>query len=363
MISMPYSTAAETDMTSSRPTVLGWDIGGVNIKAALVESSPGGPVGLRAVSEPYELQRAPDALVPTLSRLARGLLQDDAADVHAVTMTAELSQLFRAKREGVGFVLDAIESAFPGDPILVYTVGGEYISPDEARHRPLDVAASNWAATAALVAGFEPDALMIDTGSTTTDIIPISGARIRAVGLTDPARLQSGELVYSGAVRTPAEALVQTVPLPTGDTAVSAEGFALIGDAHVWLRRLSLESYTAPTPDGRPVTREFAGERLARLVCADRDMLDDAAIDGIASALTEAQVRRIVAGIDAVRARWPAITRAVVTGLGAFIAAEAAERAGLTVIALSDRLGDAALTAPAAAVAWLLAARRPIGTV
>jgi hypothetical protein len=144
---------------------------------------------------------------------------------------------------------------------------------------------------------------------------------------------------------------------------VSAEGFALIGDAHVWLRRLSLESYTAPTPDGRPVTREFAGERLARLVCADRDMLDDAAIDGIASALTEAQVRRIVAGIDAVRARWPAITRAVVTGLGAFIAAEAAERAGLTVIALSDRLGDAALTAPAAAVAWLLAARRPIGTV
>lgn len=348
-------------MTSSRPVVLGWDIGGVNTKAARVQSSPDGPVELRAVAEPYELQRAADALVPTLTRLAGRLLQGDRAEAHAVTMTAELSQLFRTKREGVAFVLDAVESAFPGDPVMVYTVGGDYITPDEARRRPLEVAASNWAATAALVAGFEPDALVIDTGSTTTDIIPISGGRVRAAGLTDPARLQSGELVYTGAVRTPAEALVETVPLPGGAAAVSAEGFALVGDALVWLGRLDPAWYSAPTPDGRPATREFAGERLARLVCADRDMLDHAAIDGIASAVAEGQVRRIVAGIDAVRGRWPSIARAVVTGLGAFIAAEAAERAGLTVIPLSERLGDAALTAPAAAVAWLLASRRPIG--
>jgi (4-(4-[2-(gamma-L-glutamylamino)ethyl]phenoxymethyl)furan-2-yl)methanamine synthase len=362
MICIPYSIAAETDMTSSRRIVLGWDIGGVNTKAARVESSREGPVGLRAVNEPYELQRAADALVPTLARLARHLLNGERADVHAVTMTAELSQLFRTKREGVGFVMDAVESAFPHDPIAVYTVNGDYITPIEARRRPLEVAASNWAATAALVAGFEPDALVIDTGSTTTDIIPVSGGKVRAAGRTDPARLQSGELVYTGAVRTPAEALVQHVPLPGGDTAVSAEGFALVGDAHVWLGRLAPESYTASTPDGRPVTREFAGERLARLVCADREMLDDAAINAIATALAEAQVRRIIEGIGSVRARWPAITRAVVTGLGAFVAAEAAERAGLTVVALSDRLGDAALTAPAAAVAWLLAARRPIET-
>ena len=48
-------------------------------------------------------------------------------------MTAELSQLFRTKREGVGFVLDAMQQAFPGDPIKVYTVSGAFIEPDEAR--------------------------------------------------------------------------------------------------------------------------------------------------------------------------------------------------------------------------------------
>jgi hypothetical protein len=333
--------------------VLGWDIGGVNTKAARMEGS-GGLADVRSASEPYELQRHPEALVPTLLRLA-DRLGTDGIMAHAVTMTAELSQLFRTKREGVGFVLDAMESAFPDDRIAVHTVGGPFITPDEARRRPLDVAASNWAATAALVASFEPDAILIDMGTTTTDVIPIVGGRVRAEGRTDPGRLLHGELVYTGAIRTPAEALVQDVPIPGGRAGVSAEGFALIGDALVWLGRLHADAYTAPTPDGRPATREFAGERLARLVCADREILDDAAIDGIALALTEAQLAKIVAGVMRVQARWPSVSRAVVTGLGDFIAAEAAEQAGLEAVALSERLGSAALTAPAAAVAWLLA--------
>jgi hypothetical protein len=333
--------------------VLGWDIGGVNTKAARVDG-PGGLANVRSVSEPYELQRHPEALVPTLHRLA-GRLGTDGIVAHAVTMTAELSQLFRTKREGVGFVLDAMERAFPHDRIAVHTVGGLFITPDEGRRRPLDVAASNWAATAALVASFEPDAILIDIGTTTTDIIPIAGGQVRAAGRTDPERLQSGELVYTGALRTPAEAMVQDVPIPGGRAGVSAEGFALIGDALVWLGRLDSGACTAPTPDGRPPTREFAGERLARLVCADREILDEAAIDCIALALAEAQLAKVVAGVERVRARWPSVSRAVVTGLGDFIAMEAAKRAGLEAVALSERLGSAALTAPAAAVAWLLA--------
>jgi probable H4MPT-linked C1 transfer pathway protein len=335
--------------------VLGWDVGGVNTKAARVDTPEGGMADIRSVSEPYELLREPAALGPTLLGLARRL-DATAVEVHALTMTAELSQLFRTKREGVGFVLDAMEKAFPGDRIMVYTVGGSFVEPGQARLRPVEVAASNWTATAALVATFEPDALLIDTGTTTTDIIPIAGGQVRASGLTDPGRLLSGELVYTGAIRTPAEALLHEVPLPGGAAGVSAEGFALIGDALLWLGRIQSEAYTAPTPDGRPATREFAGERLARVVCADREMLDDSAIDGIAAALAEAQIGRIVSGLARVRARWPSIDRAVVGGIGDFIAAEAAHRAGLEVVALSDRLGTAARTAPAAAVAWLLAA-------
>ena len=44
----------------------------------------------------------------------------------------------------------------------------------------------------------------------------------------DPDRLASAELLYTGAVRTPVEAIVSHVPSGTGTAGVSAEGFALI---------------------------------------------------------------------------------------------------------------------------------------
>jgi probable H4MPT-linked C1 transfer pathway protein len=334
---------------------IGWDIGGVNTKAARL-GRDSGALTLQSRSLPYEIQREPQALRARLLSVARqlGVTPDDS---HAVTMTAELSQAFRTKREGVGFILDALEAAFPPDRLHVYTVHGGFVSPQEARLAPLIVAASNWAATANWVAQSVPTCLLIDIGTTSTDLIPIVDGEAAADGRTDPERLLSGELVYSGALRTPAEAVTQTVPLWNREAAVSAEGFALIGDAHLWLGRLSPADYTCPTPDGRPAAREFAGERLARLVCADREMLDDSAIHAIAAALAAAQIGTIAEAIRRVSRSRPEIAIAVVAGLGDFIAAEAARAAGLTVLPLAERMGAAARTAPAAAVAWLLRQR------
>ena len=342
----------------AHPPVLGWDIGGVNTKAARLERSRDAAGGLivpaRSASLPYEIQRDPAALPSVLLALAGELGREDGWP-HAITMTAELSQAFRTKREGVTCVLGALARAFPDDPRHVYTVDGRFVTPGVAEADPLAVGASNWTATATFVGRFVPDAILIDIGTTSTDIIPLEDGRVVARGRTDPARLLSRELVYTGAVRTPAEALVREVPLWDGTAAVSAEGFATVGDAHVWLGRLAPSDYSAPTADGRPATRELAGERLARVVCGDREMLDARAIDAIALAIVEAQIELVADAVRRVRASSPAARTAVVTGLGDFIAAEAARRAGLEVIELRERLGAAARTAPAAAVAWLLA--------
>ena len=137
-------------------------------------------------------------------------------DVHAVTMTAELSQMFRTKRDGVAFVLDAMETAFAGADIDVFTVDGAFVDVAQAMRNPLSVAAANWTATATMVANTFHDGLLIDIGTTTTDIIPIVGGRVVASGRTDPDRLASGELVYTGAVRTAIEAITSEVPLRGG---------------------------------------------------------------------------------------------------------------------------------------------------
>jgi hypothetical protein len=341
--------------------VIGWDIGGANTKVARVapagdwpRTAPDPP--LRAAVRAYEIQRDPGALPDVLRALAE---QAGASpgDAHAVTMTAELSQFFRVKRDGVAFVLDAVRDAFPAACLRVYTVHGEFLSPDAARAVPLAVAAANWAATARAVARLIPDAILVDIGTTTTDIIPIVGGIVRATGWTDPARLASGELLYMGAVRTPVEAITHTVPLGDADAGTSAEGFALAGDVHLWRGTLAPAAYTAATPDGRPATRIYAGERLARVVCADRESIDVAALDRIADAVATAQIERTAAAIARVHARHPGIATAVVTGAGDFIAAAAGARAGLAVRWLAGELGpDAAMAAPAAAVALLLAA-------
>ena len=151
------------------------------------------------------------------------------------------------------------------------------------------------------------------------------------------------------------------MPLADSEAGVSAEAFALAGDVYLWRRVLPASAYSVPTPDGRPASRDAAGERLARVVCGDRELLDDAAIDRIAAAVATRQRERTAAAIARVASRHPAIQTAIVMGVGDFIAADAAVDAGLRVRRLANEWGvGAAHVAPAAAVALL---RARAGTV
>jgi hypothetical protein len=331
---------------------IGWDIGGVNVKVARV--ADGGAV--RAMMVPFSIEHDGDRLLELLMRVGQEL--GAGGSRHAVTMTAELSQRFRSKAEGVAFVLDALERAFPGAPFHVLDTAGRFRSPAEARSRPIEVAASNWVATAMIVAEEHPDVILLDMGSTTTDIIPISSGKIQAVGRTDPDRLASGELVYSGALRTPVEALVRCVPWRGGSALVSADDFAHTADVHLWLGSLPADTFR-DAANGCPLTRDDAGERLARVVCADRSMVDDAGITAIARHVAEAQVSGIATAIGQAQARHPGLDRAAVLGVGAPIATTAARAAGLVVVALGSGWNtDTSRAAPAVAVARLLEAQR-----
>src|SRR3954463_5680102 len=251
------------DRTYLRARVLAMDIGGANTKAAWFDGA-----SLRTVSRPFEVWRDREALVTVLREVAA---EAGAADAVAITMTAELSDAFRTKREGVAFVLDAAQDAL--GELRVLTVDGELVPAAVARARPWDVAAANWVATALAVAGTYPDALLIDVGSTTTDVIAVVGGRVAASGRNDLERLRAGELVYTGMLRTNLAAIAPRVPVRGGWCPVASESFAISADVHLILGHLPSEAYTCPTPDRRPATVEFARDRVARLVCADGEQL------------------------------------------------------------------------------------------
>ena len=67
-------------------------------------------------------------------------------------MTAELSDAYQTKREGVHQILSCVKKAFPNLPIFVLNTDAEMVSPQFAQKNPLSVAAANWAATGWIVA-------------------------------------------------------------------------------------------------------------------------------------------------------------------------------------------------------------------
>ena len=347
--------------------ILGWDVGGANIKVARIDLHA--PCAQTVIEQPFPLWREFDRLPSVLAVLASRIgarhvpgtcLAPDGAPpaVMAITMTAELADCFATKREGVAFVVAAFERALPGSILWVFGTDGRFRSAEDARHHPHDVAAANWMATAMLVARTHADALLIDVGSTTTDIVPIAGGRVVAAGRTDPARLRSGELVYTGVLRTPVCAVIRSVPLERGRSRVAAEHFAIAADAYRWLGTIEDGDYTCETPDGRGRTADAAGARLARMVCADSETIAVGDVTAIAAHVAHTQSRQIAHAIRQVlRRRGTAAPRAaVVTGAGAFLARAAAEAADLAVRDLAADMGSAAArAAPAAAVAHLLA--------
>jgi hypothetical protein len=305
--------------------VIGLDVGGANTKAAVVC----GDAPARIVSEPFEVWHEPARLAEAIASVV-GRLGLDRAPV-ALTTTAELADVFASKRAGVLSVLDAAQRALPGRELRVMTTDGELIGLAQARAAPLRCAAANWTATALWIARSLPDAILLDCGGTTTDVIPIVAGAVAARGRTDVERLLAGELVYTGALRTNVAAVLSHVPIGGAPCPVTAELFAIAADAHLLRGDLVAERCTCSFPDGRGTSASEVRSRLARVVCADPEQLAEGDLEAIAAAVHHAQVASIAAALQRVAARAPSGTEAIVVGVGAFLARAAARRCGVAV--------------------------------
>jgi probable H4MPT-linked C1 transfer pathway protein len=332
--------------------VIGLDVGGANTKAVWRDGDE-----RRVVSRPFEVWRDRDGLSAVLREVVTSLGEPEAI---ALTMTAELSDAFRTKREGVSFVLDAAQAALAGPRLVVLNTVGELLGVEQAREWPFDIAAANWMASALVVAAHFPDALMIDAGGTTVDLIPIAGGDVVVRGRTDLARLMTRELVYTGVARTNLATIARSVPLRGGWCPVASELFAISADVHLILGHIGPDDYACPTPDDRPATIEHARERVARLVCADTEQLSAAEIDAIAAYLHDAQVRLIEQAARDAGTGLTGLAPVVPLGSGAFLAREVAERLGVGVRDLPWSEAERAV-APAAALAELASERLRAG--
>ena len=348
-------------------TILGLDIGGANIKAA---DEAG-----RAVSRPFAIWRQPEQLEDQITSILNEFPQTDRL---ALTMTAELADCFSTKSEGVRFIINAVENSIdasvssragvnsssvqpPRFNLMTWTTDARFVSPDEARESSMRVAAANWNALATWSMKFAPSGsgVLIDIGTTTTDIIPFEDGKPVPIGLTDVNRLQSGELSYSGIRRTPLCAVAHSVPLENGYCSLAAEVFATTLDVHLLLGDIAEDAQDLDTANGKPATKQAAHDRIARMLCCDRDEVSYEQAVHIAMFLADVQRQRLAGSLERViNRRSSACSTIIVSGSGSFLARqlihENRKTKDATVISLADQFSpEIAEAACAYAVAQL----------
>ena len=348
-LSYPPALEIQSDDKSSHSmNWLALDIGGANIKAA---------DGLEYCAiRPFALWREPARLAEVLRHV---IASAPACGYIAATMTGELADCFDSKEEGVRHILQAILTAAEGKSVLVYQINGRLEPLESALRQPLLAAAANWHALARFAGRYAKSgtALLIDIGSTTTDVIPLVNGHTRTVGHSDTERLLSGELVYTGIERSPVCSVVGYLPYRQQLCPVAQELFATTWDAYLTLSEVPEEPDNRNTADGRPATRVASQARLARMVCADVTMFEGADALAAAEAIRRHQTARIAAAVAKVVARLGQAPKGIIlSGAGEFLARRVVERMNLAgeLISLSEDLGPAlSRCAPAHALAVL----------
>jgi probable H4MPT-linked C1 transfer pathway protein len=310
---------------------------------------------------PFEVWKRPEDLPLAIGSIAAILPPSSAT---ALTMTAELCDCYPTKRVGVNAVVDAVLQALPGRSLAIWGIDGAFHTVGEIRENPLLAAAANWLALAQLAARLAPEdaAILIDIGSTTTDLVPMARGTVAARGRSDTERLQTGELVYAGVRRTPIHALATELPVRGVPTGLAAELFASTLDVYLTLGDTASNPLDLSTADGRPATVEAAHDRLARMVGADREgfSADDAREFAMAAdrCLTDRLVRVAERACRATIGR-PAV--AIIAGSGDFLAARVARgviEPNGPILSLNEAWGPAASAAGCAYAVVRLAVER-----
>ena len=334
--------------------VIGWDIGGAHLKAARVVNG--------------KIEKTAQAATPlwlglgTLhSAFAEMKEQMGHSDAHALTMTGELCDAFASRREGVvNLAAVAIQHLAPAS-IRFYAGSAGFVASALVETHAAEIASANWRATAEVVALRVCDALLIDLGSTTADIIPGAAGKLAPVGADDAQRLAAGELVYTGMTRCFVMAMARRAPFGGVWTPLMNEYFASSADVYRILGVLPDGADMMMAADGREKTTAASCARLARMVGREVDDADAHEWRALARWFAEGQTRDIcdAAWLRLSRGDLGADAPVVAAGIGESIVAEVARRLGRswrTFAALFDAPAEVSYCAPAAAVALLAAA-------
>ena len=337
--------------------IIGWDIGGAHVKAALLNQA--GEV-VQSIQQPCPLWKGLSYLEQAMEAILRVLPNNTA--MHAVTMTGELVDCFSSREQGVEAIIRTLQNRLNTRDIRIFAGVKGFIGVEEvAKADCMDIASANWIASAQLAAKRNEQALFVDIGSTTTDILLIERHALQALGYSDYQRLVSGELLYTGIVRTAVMAVAQQAEFNGQTMGLMAEYFATMADVYRVIGDLNEAHDQNETADGAEKNPQASARRLSRMTGYEFVESDWSLWLAFAQTLKQRQKSLIRQAClkQIKRSSQPDRIGLVGAGVGRVLVREIAadlELAYLDFNRLFDRLPDtldAADCAPAVAVAYL----------
>lgn len=291
--------------------VIGWDIGGAHVKACLTRR------GLvhDAAQWPCPLWQGAEHLDRVLA-LARERWPDLADSHHAVTMTGEMVDRFAHREDGVLRIAEQLAVALDAPQFFAGDAGWCKASATAALWP--QIASANWLASARHTACALPGeaGLLVDIGSTTTDLIAFRGGVVPTNSRSDAQRLGSGELVYQGVVRTPLCVLARRISWRGKQLNVMNEFFATTADVYRLTGELNPAHDQQPSADHAAKDRAATCARLARMI--GLDARDASAEQWLAIALDwrAQQIAELRGQLDRVNAAFGLCAPALLVGAG-----------------------------------------------
>jgi probable H4MPT-linked C1 transfer pathway protein len=335
--------------------VIGWDIGGAHLKA--VRLRPDGHI-MAVVQLPCPLWRGLEYLELAVEDALATLGH---AGQHAITMTGELADIFPNRYEGVIRIVETMRERLPGATLQVFSGLRGFVAPEEVSRHTTEIASANWLASAQFAAGQVGNGVLVDMGSSTTDIVLLQGGCAQPQAFTDAGRLASEELIYTGAVRTPIMAVAQRAPFHGQWQRLAAEHFATMADVHRLTGKLDAAHDMADTADGAGKSAEESARRLARMVGRDWEEADMEAWTGLAQFFAQTQLQDVCGAVERVLSRANCEAMPLVgAGAGRFVVRELARQMKSEYVDFSNLVEGwaemkdwSAVCAPAYSVAWL----------
>jgi (4-(4-[2-(gamma-L-glutamylamino)ethyl]phenoxymethyl)furan-2-yl)methanamine synthase len=244
---------------------------------------------------------------------------------HALTMTGEMADLFADREAGVAALAERMVQHL-GPELTIYAGAQGWVPAAQAGRHWRGVASANWRLTADWLAQRVGDALLVDIGSTTTDLVPLRGGQVSSSCEDDAQRLARGELVYQGVVRTPLCALGPQVHFEGNDVNLMNEWFATSADVYRLTGELDAAHDQQPAADGAAKDKAATQQRLARLIGRDARDASPAQWLALAQEFRQRQLGEIQRNLQRVLAstNLPATAPLVAAGCGAFLVPELA---------------------------------------